>query len=102
MPQKKTTKADMVERIFPEVKASKKNIRRIMNLFVEEIKEALTQDRVVELRGFGTFERKARKGGKARNPKTGASVEVEEHSVVAFRPGRDLKRLCWALKDEGR
>lgn len=56
------------------------------------IKNGLLQERTVELRGFGTFEVKLRKGKeKARNPKTGEIVSVPSHKVAVFRPGSDLK-----------
>ena len=66
----------------------------------EEIKTAILSGRTVELRGFGTFEVRVRKGRKrARNPKTGEPVSVADHGVAAFRPGRDLKKAAWSLKD---
>ena len=56
----------------------------------------------VELRGFGTFEVKLRKGRKrARNPKTGAIVSVEDHGVASFRPGRELKKAAWTIDPSG-
>jgi nucleoid DNA-binding protein len=46
------------------------DIHAVIDLFIEEIKTALTEGRVVELRGFGTFEIRVRKGRKkARNPR---------------------------------
>ncbi len=98
MPGNKLTKAEIIENIYPEVNVSKKNIHRIIDLFFEEIKEALLQDKVIELRGFGTFELKTRKGRRARNPKTGEKVTVENHGVAVFRPGRELKQKVWSLR----
>jgi nucleoid DNA-binding protein len=55
---------------------------------------------VVELRGFGTFEIRTRKGReKARNPKTGEVVPVQNHGVTVFRPGKDLKKKTWELRE---
>jgi integration host factor subunit beta len=55
----------------------------------------------VELRGVGTFEVRTRKGrSKARNPKTGEIVSVEDHGVAAFRPGRELKTTAWSVRPE--
>ena len=66
----------------------------------EEIKDGLKEDRVIELRGFGTFEIRTRKGrDKARNPKTGDIVAVETHGVAIFRPGKELKDAVWNLRD---
>ena len=99
MSETKLTKAQIIDNIFPKVKVSKRNIHKIVNLFFQEIKEGMLQNRIIELRGFGTFEIKDRKGRKARNPKTGESVIVKDHGVVSFRPGRDLKQKAWFLRE---
>ena len=98
MSGEKLTKAEIIEQIYPSVRVSKKNIHTILDRFFEEIKRGLLEDKVIELRGFGTFEIKLRKGRKARNPKTGASVEVHDHGVAVFRPGRELKQKAWSLR----
>ena len=59
------------------------------------------EEKVIELRGFGTFEVRTRKGReKARNPKTGDLVAVDTHGVAVFRPGKELKDLVWNLRQE--
>jgi integration host factor subunit beta len=94
----KYTKADIVDLVCERTGTSRKEIRVVIDLFIDELKKALERNRVIELRGFGTFELKVRKGrAKARNPKTGECVEVTSHSVAAFRPGRELKRAVWNL-----
>ena len=99
MPGSKLTKAEIIENIYPKVKVSKKNIHRILDLFFQEVKAGLLKDQIIELRGFGTFEIKTRKGRKARNPKTGESVVVTDHGVAIFRPGRELKNKVWILRE---
>ena len=98
MARGKLSKAEIVENIFPLVKVSKKNIHKIIDLFFEQIKTGLLGDRVIELRGLGTFEIRTRKGRKARNPKTGDSVVIGNHGVAHFRPGRELKQKVWELR----
>ena len=67
---------------------------------IVQTKDGLKEDRVIELRGFGTFEIRTRKGReKARNPKTGDLVSVETHGVAIFRPGKELKDAVWNLRD---
>ncbi len=99
MSDSKLTKAEIIEKIYLDIKVSKKNIHKILDLFVDKLKEGLLEDRIVELRGFGTFEIKTRKGRKARNPKTGESVIVHNHGVAVFRPGRELKQKAWPLRE---
>lgn len=100
MAKNKLTKADIIDKIYGTVKINRKDIHKIIDTVFEEIKEALMEDRVVELRGFGTFEIKLRKGReKARNPKTGDVFPVKNHGVPAFRPGQELKQIAWPLRE---
>lgn len=96
--ERKLTKARIIEMIHPSADVSKKSIHQVLGLFFDAIKEGLLDERTIELRGFGTFEIRSRRGRKARNPKTGESVRVEDHGVVTFRPGRELKRRAWDLR----
>jgi integration host factor subunit beta len=102
MAASKYTKADIVDLVCEKTGVSRREVRIIIDLFIDELKGALEQNRVIELRGFGTFEIKIRKGrSKARNPKTGKCVEVVSHGIAAFRPGRDLKKAVWNLVPAG-
>jgi integration host factor subunit beta len=102
MGAKKYTKADIVDSLYEKTGMSRKEIRVIVDLFTDEIKEALARNVVIELRGFGTFEIKIRKGrSKARNPKTGETLEITSHGIAAFRPGRELKQAVWNIRQTG-
>jgi integration host factor subunit alpha len=95
----KLTKAEIVDNIAETSDVSKKEIQRIIDSFFSQVKGALLEDRVVEFRGFGTFEIRTRKGReRARNPKTGETVSVQNHGVVVFRPGKELKDASWSLR----
>jgi integration host factor subunit beta len=101
MAGKKVTKAEIVESVYQKTGMSRKEIRTVVDLFLDEIKDALIERMIIELRGFGTFEIRVRKGRqKARNPKTGESVSVNSHGIAAFRPGRELKQDVWSLGTE--
>jgi integration host factor subunit beta len=96
MPGNKQTKSDLIDQIYEKTGHELKDIRSIVDSFLEVLKIALENDQSVELRGFGTFEIRERKGRKkARNPKTGETVSVEDHAVVAFRAGKELKSTVW-------
>ncbi|MFP4372729.1 MAG: HU family DNA-binding protein [Spirochaetaceae bacterium] len=99
MAKEKLTKAEIVDNIAETSDVSKKEIQRIIDSFFSQVKSALLEDRVVEFRGFGTFEIRTRKGReRARNPKTGETVSVQNHGVVVFRPGKELKDASWSLR----
>lgn len=97
----KLTKADIVDAIYEKANIERREIRALVDLFIDEIKAALISRKTIELRGFGTFEIKLRKGRKeARNPKTGETLSVNPHGIVIFRAGRDLKKDVWSLERE--
>ena len=97
----KLTKADIVDAIYNKTGTNRKDIRDIVDFFIDEVKSALVSHRVIELRGFGTFEIKIRKGRqKARNPRTGETLSVNSHGIAAFRAGRELRQEVWNLKQE--
>jgi len=99
MSKPKLTKADIVEMIFERKSITKKDLSDVVDMVFEAIRNAMADDKTVELRGFGTFEIRTRKGRqKARNPKTGELVAVETHGKVIFRPGREMKNQAWSLR----
>ncbi len=65
------------------------------------MKNALCNGKTIEIRKFGTFKIRHRKArDNSRNPKTGEKAKVNEHSVVAFTPGKELKEKIWNLKEK--
>ena len=103
MAEKKITKADIVDSLYQKTGISQKEIRSIIDLFTDQIKDAMLRQQVIELRGFGTFEVKIRKGrSKARNPRTGESISTNSHGSAAFRPGRELKQAVWNITGENK
>jgi integration host factor subunit beta len=101
MAAKKFTKADIVDAVYDKAGMNRKEIGTVMDLILNEIKTALLDCYVIELRGFGTFEVKMRKArAKARNPRTGEIISIRPHGNVSFRPGRELKQDAWTITDE--
>ena len=92
----KVTKTDIIDTVYEKTGMNRKEIRTVVDLFIDEIRASLVEQMVIELRGFGTFEVRVRKGRqKARNPRTGEPVSVTSHGIAAFRPGRELKQNVW-------
>ena len=98
--QEKLTKAAIIENLHNKLGYNKDQIHVVIDELFEEIKDGLKDSRVIELRGFCTFEVRIRKGrAKARNPKTGEVVAVERHGVAIFRPGKELKDFVWDITE---
>ncbi|WP_407426836.1 HU family DNA-binding protein [Treponema sp.] len=93
MSVKKITKSDIIDKVHESTKIEKKLLQESFDAIFEEVKNSLKEGSTIELRGFGTFEPRLRKGrDKARNPKTGEVLSVKPHYVAAFRAGQELKK----------
>ena len=101
MPEKKFTKADLIDALYERTGLNRSEIRNTVDIFISEMKDALLRRQIIELRGFGTFEVKVRKArAKARNPRTGESISTRSHGAVTFRSGRELKQAVWNINDD--
>ncbi|MFQ6103683.1 MAG: HU family DNA-binding protein [Candidatus Glassbacteria bacterium] len=87
------TKADIVERISATTGLTKKDTAMVINRFFEVVTEALSQGNNIEIRGFGSFKVKTRRARKARNPRTGETVDVPRRLVPTFKPSKELKDI---------
>ena len=75
-------------------KLSRSEIKIVIDVFCNSIKKALTIDKKVELRGFGTFFiKKIKEKYSARNPKTGELIYVPEKNKVRFKASKNLKKF---------
>jgi integration host factor subunit beta len=87
------TKADLVEEVATATGLTKRDVGVVVDLLLETISKALSEQEHIELRGFGSFKVKTRKARTARNPRTGERVEVPEKLVPFFKASRELVKL---------
>ena len=105
MSEAKVTKGDLIDAVYKSTDVEKQIIQKVVDSFLISTRESLEKGSTIELRGFGTFEARLRKGrAVARNPKTGEKLSVEPHYVAAFRAGQILKDKLWNLskKEDGK
>ncbi len=98
------TKKDLVQEISKrfsddELKITQLKAKEIVQYVFDAIIETLLSEKRIELRNFGVFEVKPRRSRKARNPRTGDTVEVPAKNVVTFKPGKDMEEKVLALTD---
>ena len=86
------TKKDIVNKISEETNIKQVDVKRVVQAALDKITEYLSQGQVVELRNFGIFKLKSRRGRLGRNPRTGEEVPVPPKKVVVFKPGLIMKR----------
>ena len=68
----------------------KKDIEKISEIILKEIKYTLKRGERVELRGFGVFSTKIQKARISRNPKTGEKIHTPEKKTIHFKMSKDL------------
>lgn len=86
------TKSALIERVTEKVEGlTRKQTEIIIDTIFDSIKDTIAKGEKIELRGFGNFRLKQRRPRKARNPKTGNSVNVPAKRVLYFKVGKDLK-----------
>lgn len=85
------TKADIVEEIALQTGLTKIETQAVVEGFLASVRNSLAQGRTIEIRGFGSFKIRKRKGRMARNPKTGQAYPVKEQFVPYFKVSKEFK-----------
>ena len=88
-------KADLIEKVCELVQIPQKEATLIVDLILDSMVWALGRGEKVEIRGFGSFRMRQRRGRIGRNPKTGARVEVPPKKIPYFRPSKGTSGACW-------
>ncbi|MFV2144173.1 HU family DNA-binding protein [Isoptericola sp. G70] len=84
-------KAELVAAVARRTDSSPADARRHVDAVIESIIEGVSAGERVSLIGFGTFDSTARAARTARNPRTGATVDVPAAVVPRFRVGAGFK-----------
>jgi len=85
------TKADLVEEVVRVTELPRKESEAVVETIFESIISALQSKDKIEIRGFGSFRPRQRRGRIGRNPKTGAKVDVPPKRIPYFKPSKELK-----------
>jgi len=85
------TKADLIEEVLRLTELPRKESETIVETIFDSIIAALQKGEKIEIRGFGSFRTRNRRGRVGRNPKTGTKVEVPAKKIPFFKPSKELK-----------
>ena len=69
----------------------KKDLEKLVNILLNEIKNSLKKGERVELRGFGVFYTNTQKQSIRRNPRTGEVIQIAGYKQPRFKVGQKLK-----------
>ncbi len=67
-----------------------KDLDKLVEIILTEIKRTLKKGERVELRGFGVFHSNIQKESLRRNPRTGEKVNVPQKKTIHFKMAKDL------------
>ena len=84
-------KADLANAVFSKLGGTKKAADDAVDTVFDTITKELSGGGEVSVSGFGTFLVKKRAARTARNPRTGAQVQVPATQVPKFRAGKGFK-----------
>ncbi len=86
------TKADIAS-IVAEKGLTKKQAMEAVEATLDILKEALRKGEKIQLVGFGSFQVRAKRARKGRNPQTGQEITIAARKVLKFKPGKALHQV---------
>ena len=74
--------------MYPSI--SRKDVKKVVNIIVFEIIEALCRNEAVEIRGLGRFKTVIRKARMGRNPKNSKTIQIPEKKAIKWKMSKIL------------
>ena len=84
-------KTELVASIAAKTKCTKRAAEMTVEALLETFTAELAKGEKVQLIGFGTFEVRARKARKGRNPQSGETLDIPAANQPVFTAGKALK-----------
>ncbi len=91
------TKKDLIEQVAEHLQMPRRDAKRIIQAFLDEMINELGKDNRLEFRDFGIFQCRSRPARIAQNPKTLGRVAVPTRRKVHFKAGRLMKQRINAV-----
>ncbi len=82
---------DLIDTLRFEAELTKSEAAAVVDLFFNEMANALTKGDRVEIRGLCSFYVKKYKAYAGRNPKTGEKIKIKGKKLPFFKCGKELK-----------
>lgn len=84
------TKNDLVNEISSNTGIDKQTSMILVEAFMQTVKNSLSNEENVYLRGFGSFIIKKRAEKTARNIFQNTTIIIPEHNIPAFKPAKEF------------
>lgn len=87
------SKSDIIDQIASEADMAKKDVKTVVDHFLESISNQLNSGGRVQLTGFGTFEVRERQAREGVKPGTSEKIQIPASKAPAFKAGKSLKEV---------
>ena len=85
-------KKDLINEVTESLNGyMKKDVGEALDIMLETIAAALSENRRVEIRGFGSFSVRQRKARITKNPRTGTIMNIPPRNTLHFTMSKSLK-----------
>jgi DNA-binding protein HU-beta len=88
---KSISKADLIDTISDRSQLTKKDVKTVVDLMIDQVSASLKKGSKIQLTGFGTFEVRKRKARSGVKPGTTEKIKIAASKYPAFKPGKALK-----------
>ena len=84
-------KAELVGALSKETGLTKVKAGEVVELFIDQMSDALVRGDRVEIRGLCSFHVKKYRAYTGRNPKTGETIRIKTKKLPFFKCGKELR-----------
>src|SRR5207249_8117423 len=87
---RQANKGILADKVAQELNVPRRTAARVLDAVLDSMRDLLRARGKVAVKGFGTFERRIRKGRAYKHPLTGESIDVANKETVIFKPSDQL------------
>jgi nucleoid DNA-binding protein len=87
---RQANKGILADKVAEELNVPRRTAARVLDAVLDAVSDLLQSRGKVAVKGFGTFERRIRKGRAYKHPLTGESIEVANKETIIFKPSDQL------------
>ena len=87
---RQANKGILADQVAEELNVPRRTAARVLDAVLDAVSDLLHSRGKVAVKGFGTFERRIRKGRAYKHPLTGDSIEVANKETIIFKPSDQL------------
>ncbi|MEZ6038330.1 MAG: HU family DNA-binding protein [Planctomycetota bacterium] len=87
---RQANKGILADKVAEELNVPRRTAARVLDAVLDAVSDLLHDRGKVAVKGFGTFERRVRKGRAYKHPLTGESIDVANKETIIFKPSDQL------------